>query len=125
MGAADFWNDPENAKSVTKQQKEIADLVDAVRKTDEQWEYILTAIALADEDEDAADELRSEAAEQAEAFESRLRALELGTMLTGEYDHGSAIVSIHAGMGGGLMPRTGRRYCSECTRDGGLRKGTA
>ncbi len=100
MGAADFWNDPENAKSVTKQQKEIADLVDAVRKTDEQWEYILTAIALADEDEDVADELRSEAVEQAEAFESRLRALELGTMLTGEYDHGSAIVSIHAGMGG-------------------------
>lgn len=48
----------------------------------------------------AAVEMRAEAVDIAEKFLERLKALELRTMLRGEYDGSSAILSIHAGMGG-------------------------
>jgi len=42
----------------------------------------------------------AEAAAQAPALESRVRAAELGRMLSGPVDHANAIVSIHPGTGG-------------------------
>lgn len=103
INAPDFWQDPDRAKEVTKQQKMLTDVVEAYEDTESLWGDVLTAIELAEELErggENAEEYKAEAVDCYERFSAKLRELELSTMLTGEYDHGSAILSIHAGMGG-------------------------
>lgn len=103
ISAPDFWQDPDRAKEVTKQQKMLTDVVEAYEDTESLWGDVLTAIELAEELErggENAEEYKAEAVDCYERFSAKLRELELSTMLTGEYDHGSAILSIHAGMGG-------------------------
>lgn len=99
----DFWNEPDKAREITKQQKSLADVIDAYEQVEGLWGDVNTAIELAEELEGAgenASEYKEEACALAESFCDKMRSLELQTMLTGEYDHGSAILSIHAGMGG-------------------------
>jgi peptide chain release factor 2 len=51
-------------------------------------------------DEEGAEELFAECKQGAEQFQARLDAMTLSTLLTGEYDANSAILTFHAGAGG-------------------------
>lgn len=99
----DFWSDPDAAREITKAQKGLSDIIEDYEGTRRLWDEVLAGVDLVAEMESAgesAEEFKEETLRQFSEFSEKLRALELRTMLTGEYDSGSAILSIHAGMGG-------------------------
>lgn len=98
-----FWDNPEYAREVTKQQKSLMDLIAEYEETEEIWADVRSGIELVGELEESgenAEEYRQETLAAAISFCERLRRMELRTMLTGEYDANGAILTVHAGMGG-------------------------
>lgn len=103
MNEPDFWNDPEAAKEVTQKQKGIQDELDEVKQLEGNWAEVLVCIDMVEEVEQLGEDSKEYQIETENAFaklEQQLRALELKTMLGGEYDANNAIMSIHAGTGG-------------------------
>ena len=98
MAAADFWSDPEAARQVVKQQKSLKRDVEQWEKVHRQWEDLEVLVELAVEEDD--EQALQEAAEQLRQLERAVERLELSTLLSGEYDHADAILSVHAGAGG-------------------------
>lgn len=94
----EFWNDPEKAQEVLKKKKSLENTIESYEKIEkgltELYELIEIAEELADEDE--ADTI----VEAYNRLKDETEALKLEALLTGEYDHNNAIVSIHAGTGG-------------------------
>lgn len=90
--APSFWDDQERARRVTQEisllQEEIKSLGEIGEKLD-QVESVLGEEALQEEVEKELTEI-----------EKQLFRLEVSTFLSGKYDRGNAILSIHAGQGG-------------------------
>lgn len=97
-GAADLWDDPDNAQKVTSalshKQAELAKVVGIERRLDDL--EVLVDMANEAGDEDAANEARSELA----TIRAQIGDLEIQTLLNGEYDARPAVVTIRAGAGG-------------------------
>lgn len=98
MGAADFWNDPEQAQQIARKQKGLKAQVDEWDRTNARCEDLEVLLELAVEEDD--EDTLKEAAEQLDELEREVERLELATLLSGEYDDADAILSIHAGAGG-------------------------
>ena len=98
MGAADFWNDVENANKVSARVKTIKSKLDRLGKLESQSEDLDTLIEMAEEenDESLIDELKSELKD----FDEKVAALRLEMLLKGPYDNCNAVLSLHAGAGG-------------------------
>ena len=94
----DFWNDTESAQKVIKEKtaidKKIEQYEQLEKEIDDIEEYVELAEEMEDEEE-AKEILRSFRRVKKEFAEFRRE-----TLLTGKYDHNSAIVTIHAGAGG-------------------------
>ncbi len=98
MEAPGFWDDTEKSQ---KSMKELKVLKDAFEKFDELIQRIddaNTLIEMADEENDTS--LIPEVEEEVENLESKLEALRIETLLSGEYDNKNAILTLHAGAGG-------------------------
>ena len=98
MNGADFWNDPERAKVVIRELKELKSVLDPFESLGKQADDLQTMIELAEESGDSAfdDELR-EATKRATAD---FDAFELRSMLSSPNDHCNAFITMHAGAGG-------------------------
>ncbi len=99
MAKPEFWNDQETAQPLIvemKQCKAEITRVEAIADLLEEFEMMLELADLEKPDTDAQQEL----IQIAKAVETDLEKLSLDTLLHGEYDHHSAIISIHAGSGG-------------------------
>lgn len=98
MAAPGFWDDPERARKIAQTQQALSDQVEEWEgaRTEVEELQLLAEMAVEEEDE----ETLREVAEQMRGLERDVERLELTTLLSGEYDHASAIVSIHAGAGG-------------------------
>ncbi|MCD2497000.1 MULTISPECIES: peptide chain release factor 2 [Microbacterium] len=97
-GAPDLWDDPEAAQKVTSAlSHKQADLgrVEAVERRLNDLD-VLVELANEMEDADAEQEARDELA----ALEGVVSQLEVQTLLDGEYDERSAVVTIRSGAGG-------------------------
>jgi len=93
-----FWDDHENAQKVMKEKKSVETKIEEYETLETAIEDIDVMIELAEEMED-----ESMIPEIQEAFEKAgedLETLRLKTLLTGEYDANSAMVSFHGGSGG-------------------------
>lgn len=97
-GAPDLWDDVDKAQKVTSslshrqtQLKRISDIEQRLDDLD-----VLVELAIEMDDEDSADEARRELAE----LEDIVGELEVQTLLDGEYDDRSAVVTIRSGAGG-------------------------
>ena len=89
-----LWNDHNNAQKVMKK------LVD-LRNELEGWKKFSLQIHQTKELAEMADEsFREELEENLNTFERELDQRELNTLLSGKYDRGNALLSIHAGAGG-------------------------
>ena len=97
-GAPDLWDDVEKAQKVTSalshRQTELKRITDVEQRLDDL--DVLVELANEMDDEDSAEEARHEIAE----LEDIIGQLEVQTLLDGEYDERSAVVTIRSGAGG-------------------------
>ncbi|WP_194422022.1 peptide chain release factor 2 [Microbacterium abyssi] len=97
-GAPDLWDDPEKAQKVTSalshKQAELKRVNDIGRRLDDL--EVLVELANEMEDEESAAEARAELT----ALTAVMSQLEVQTLLDGEYDDRSAIITIRSGAGG-------------------------
>lgn len=98
MERADFWNDAAGSTRKMKELKSMKSDTETYSRLEEMYEEIDTCIQLGAEAEDV--ELAQEAAGIFEEFAEMLESIRIKTLLSGEYDGDSAIVSLHAGAGG-------------------------
>jgi len=116
MNAPEFWNDLERSTQVNKRvsrieekKKRIGDLVARMDDVD----AMLTLLS-----EEADEEIAAECESALASLQADADALELETLMRGEYDHCNCILSLHAGAGGTeaqdwaqMLYRMYTRYC--------------
>jgi len=92
--APDFWANPSQAQQVMKQYNSIKSELDSWRAFSHRLRDALELAQLDDEN------LRGELEAETSAIEAELQKRSFTAMLSGKYDHDSAILAIHAGAGG-------------------------
>lgn len=98
MEAPDFWNDAEKSSEKTKELKSLKDDLLTFSKLEELYSDIEAYIELGNEEEDP--DIVEEAKGAFEEFVAELETIRMKTLLSGEYDSESAIVTLHSGAGG-------------------------
>jgi len=99
QAAADgFWDDIENSQKVLQQTSRYKSKIQDYDRLCSLYEDAGVLILMGDEAEDLS--LVDEAAEYINNFITDLSSQRLATLLTGEYDANSAILTFHAGAGG-------------------------
>ncbi len=98
MEAPGFWDNPEISQGKMKELSDLKEDVSTYEKLKTGYEDIETLLEIGYEenDGDLIPEIEAELAE----FEQTFDAIWMKTLLSGEYDEDSAIVSLHAGAGG-------------------------
>lgn len=91
-----FWDDQDQAASVSADHARAQRKLEGFRSLQSEAGDLAEMAEMAEVDEEIAAELE----EQLGSVEARLEELEEARLFSGEYDHGDAIVSVHAGAGG-------------------------
>jgi peptide chain release factor 2 len=94
MNAPNFWNNPENAQTISQDYQNIKEEVDRWSELEEKAATLSELAASGDESMQA--EIESETTK----LEKQFAEYEFYLLLNGPYDSKNAIVSIHAGSGG-------------------------
>jgi len=98
MARPGFWDDPEKARTIIDESNRTKGWIEPWDELDELLDNLGALAELLQEDED--EELEAELSRGLAKARSRMRSLELRTMLQGEDDHREAIVTINPGAGG-------------------------
>ncbi|OAT80200.1 peptide chain release factor 2 [Desulfotomaculum copahuensis] len=98
MLAPGFWDDQEKAQQVTQSLTGLKDRVAAYRTLAVGHEELSVLLVLGEEEADEA--VVREVAGELKELERRVAGMELEVLLSGPYDRGNAIISLHAGAGG-------------------------
>ena len=98
MEAPDFWEDADKASADMKEVKDLKSIIENADQLQTSYEDMYTLIEMAYEEED--ESLIPEIEKELNSFETKLEDLRISTMLSEEYDHGNAILTLHAGAGG-------------------------
>lgn len=98
MEEPDFWEDTAKSAAMVQESKNLKSAVERIEGLKNSREDILTLIEMADEEND--ESLIPEVKEEFEAFENKYEELKIETLLSDEFDHMNAIISLHAGAGG-------------------------
>ncbi len=93
-----FWDRPEESQRITQKLANLKDKVSAYTELEEASQDLEVILELCAEEEDPL--LEEELVTGFEALTKKVGDLELEVLLSGEYDRGSAILSLHAGAGG-------------------------
>jgi peptide chain release factor 2 len=96
--APEFWGDPDSAQKVLKEQSDLRQTLDQHAGLVKELDDFRVLLELAAEHEDV--ETLQEVSNGLHDLTRQVRALELQTILSGEYDKGNAILSINPGAGG-------------------------
>jgi len=96
--APDLWDDPDNAQQVTSALSHAQGELKKITALGESIDDLETLVEMAQEENDA--ETLAEAGEELQRIEQTLSELEIRTLLSGEFDHRDAVVTIRAGAGG-------------------------
>jgi peptide chain release factor 2 len=98
MEAPGFWENIENANKVNRAVRPLENKLQTYRKLEGVLEDGETLILLAEEAADGS--LDEEIVQSVEQAEREVEQFHLATLLSGQYDANSAILSLHAGAGG-------------------------
>ncbi|MDR2590379.1 MAG: peptide chain release factor 2 [Oscillospiraceae bacterium] len=93
-----FWNNLENSQKVLQKIKQLQNKQTVYEKLDNSWSDLFTLCQMGAEEND--ESLLTEIEDGLSVFTKALETARLETLLSGEYDNNSAIVSFHAGAGG-------------------------
>jgi peptide chain release factor 2 len=96
MSASDFWNERERAEKLVSRLKQIKTTLDPYRRIQSDIDSIKELISLGEED----DSLLADIGGELEKIDRDLGEFEMAVLLSGENDHGNAIINIHPGAGG-------------------------
>lgn len=96
MLETDFWDDNEKAQGILKQSKNLKKKISRFESLESDLEEAEIMIEVSDEEPSYI----KDCAKLLENIQERVEELRLETLLSGEYDHLNAILSIHAGSGG-------------------------
>ncbi|EEH63762.1 peptide chain release factor 2 [Gleimia coleocanis DSM 15436] len=96
----DLWDNPEAAQAVTSELSHTQAELGRIEKMVERIDDLETIVEMAEEDLDEKDLLLEEAEADLAGIRQALADLEIKTLLSGEYDERSAVVTIRAGAGG-------------------------
>ena len=97
MNAPEFWNDLERSTHVNRRVSQLEGKIGHIKRLGERAEDVSAMIELLTEDEDEA--IAGECETELAALKQDADALELETLMRGEYDDCNAILSLHAGAG--------------------------
>ena len=96
--APEFWGEPDKAQRVLKEQSDLRQTLEQHAGLVKELDDLGVLLELAADQEDV--ETLQEVSGGVRDLAGRVRALELQTALSGEYDRGNAILSINPGAGG-------------------------
>lgn len=96
--APDLWDDTDKAQKVTSALSHAQAELDRVTSFEQRLEDLETLVEMAVEEDDA--DTLADADSELETLRKDLGALEVRTLLSGEYDERDAVVTIRAGAGG-------------------------
>ena len=116
MNAAAFWNDLERSTAVTRRVRQIESRIEHVASLNARCDDVEAMLSLLKEDPD--EEMGKECGAELEGLSTEADALELETLMRGEYDQCNCVLSLHAGAGGTeaqdwtqMLFRMYTRYC--------------
>ena len=98
MNAPEFWNDLERSTAVNRKVSQIEGKLNRVANLQSRCDDIEAMLELLSEDED--ESIAEECEQELESLAADADELELETLMRGDYDNCSAILSLHAGAGG-------------------------
>ena len=98
MHDPDFWTDGEKSGGLMKEMKALKEELNSFDKVKSQYEDLLTLIDMAIEENDG--DLEAEIESEFASFVKNIDAYKVATLLSGEFDHMDAILTLHAGAGG-------------------------
>jgi len=93
-----FWDDPEKGQKLSKEVKDLNDIIEEYNSLETEYEDIQTLIELAFEED--AEDLLVDIEDALNSFTSKFENLRLSTLLSNKYDQYDAILTLHAGAGG-------------------------
>lgn len=116
MSSPNFWNDNRAAQKVLSESKNIKDKIKRFEEVETQLEDVEVMLELVmDEQEES---MINDLIKDIRNLEKKVEELRIDTLLDGEYDKNSAILSIHAGAGGldaqdwaEMLLRMYKRWC--------------
>ena len=113
-----FWDDAKESTKVVKELKNTKSQVDSYHALECQYEDIQTMIEMGEEEDDKS--VVSEVKEMMKKFSTDLERTRISLLLSGEYDHLNATVSLSAGAGGteamdfnSILYRMYTRWCEK------------
>ena len=116
MNAPEFWNDLERSTAVNRKVSQIENKLNHVASLESRADDIEAMLELLAEDED--ESIAQECETELASLSADADALELETLMRGEYDSCNALLSLHAGAGGTeaqdwtqMLYRMYTRYC--------------
>ncbi len=116
MNVPEFWNDLERSTAVNRKVASMENKIGHVKKLRASGDDIEAMLALLEEDED--EDIAAECESELQTLREDAQALELETLLRGDYDSSNAVLSLHAGAGGteaqdwtSMLYRMYTRYC--------------
>jgi peptide chain release factor 2 len=98
VAAPDLWDDQENAQKVTSRLSRLQAEVDRLDALQSRCDDLAVLIELADAEDDA--ETLAEATRELKSLTADIDALEIRTLLSGEYDERDALITIRSEAGG-------------------------
>jgi len=98
VAAPDLWDDQDNAQRVTSRLSALQGEVDRLSKLRGRLEDLEVLVELAAEEDDA--ESAAEAERELGSLQKAIEALEVRTLLSGEYDERDALITIRSEAGG-------------------------
>ena len=114
--APEFWNDLERSTAVNRKVSQIEGKLNRVADLESRCDDIDAMLELLAEDDD--ESIAEECQNELDALAADADALELETLMRGDYDRCSCILSLHAGAGGteaqdwtSMLYRMYTRYC--------------
>ena len=98
MNQPEFWNDTARSTSVNQKLGHLKNRLEHYEGLLSSADDIETMMELAKEEND--EDMVAEAGEELKALKEKSDALELETLMRGDYDDNDAVLSLHAGAGG-------------------------
>ena len=118
MNQPEFWNDPDHSAKVNQKVSNLKGKLEHYEKLLSSADDIEVMLEMAEEEKD--EDTVTEAVNELATLKEHADALELETLMRGDYDDNDAVLSLHAGAGGteaqdwtSMLFRMYTRYCEK------------